>query len=133
MAMLLTITTTHQPATDLGYLLYKNPAGTQAFNLPLGYNLEADMVGDGYLFSRLRRLADPALRAPLAALSGDPTSMRTCEAEITDIGRAVFEGRENFVKLNGIDDWVLGVHLDSTIGKVWYRQDVELVPARRSA
>ncbi|MCB0104513.1 MAG: hypothetical protein KDE53_01350 [Caldilineaceae bacterium] len=24
--MLLTITTTHQPATDLGYLLYKHPA-----------------------------------------------------------------------------------------------------------
>ena len=29
--MLLTITTTHQPATDLGYLLYKNPARTQIF------------------------------------------------------------------------------------------------------
>jgi len=49
--------------------------------------------------------------------------MRTCEAEITDIGHAVFEGRENFVKLNGIDDWVLGVHLDSATGRVWYRQD----------
>jgi len=24
--MLLTLTTTHSPATDLGYLLYKNPA-----------------------------------------------------------------------------------------------------------
>jgi 3' terminal RNA ribose 2'-O-methyltransferase Hen1 len=31
--MLLTITTTHQPATDLGYLLHKNPARAQTFDL----------------------------------------------------------------------------------------------------
>jgi 3' terminal RNA ribose 2'-O-methyltransferase Hen1 len=34
--MLLTITTTHPPATDLGYLLYKNPARAQAFDLSFG-------------------------------------------------------------------------------------------------
>src|SRR5947209_19994210 len=34
--MLLTITTTHQPATDLGYLLQKNPARFQTFNLSFG-------------------------------------------------------------------------------------------------
>ena len=34
--MLLTITTTHQPATDLGYLLHKNPARVQAFDLAFG-------------------------------------------------------------------------------------------------
>ncbi|MHC4562945.1 MAG: 3' terminal RNA ribose 2'-O-methyltransferase Hen1 [Planctomycetota bacterium] len=34
--MLLTITTTHSPATDLGYLLHKNPARTQSFELPFG-------------------------------------------------------------------------------------------------
>lgn len=34
--MLLTITTTYQPATDLGYLLYKHPARLQAFNLAFG-------------------------------------------------------------------------------------------------
>nr|MBA3530883.1 hypothetical protein [Ardenticatenales bacterium] len=31
--MLLTITTTHAPATDLGYLLHKNPARLQSFGL----------------------------------------------------------------------------------------------------
>ncbi len=35
--MLLTITTTHQPATDLGYLLYKNPARVQSFDLAFGH------------------------------------------------------------------------------------------------
>lgn len=34
--MLLTITTTHQPATDLGYLLHKNPGRAQEFSLPFG-------------------------------------------------------------------------------------------------
>src|SRR3954452_12557516 len=34
--MLLTISTTHPPATDLGYLLYKNPARAQAFDLSFG-------------------------------------------------------------------------------------------------
>jgi 3' terminal RNA ribose 2'-O-methyltransferase Hen1 len=34
--MLLTIRTTHQPATDLGYLLGKNPARAQSFDLSFG-------------------------------------------------------------------------------------------------
>ncbi|WP_437727705.1 3' terminal RNA ribose 2'-O-methyltransferase Hen1 [Sorangium sp. So ce861] len=34
--MLLTLTTTHRPATDLGYLLVKNPAHTQSFALSFG-------------------------------------------------------------------------------------------------
>jgi 3' terminal RNA ribose 2'-O-methyltransferase Hen1 len=34
--MLLTITTTHHPATDLGYLLHKNPSRAQSFELSFG-------------------------------------------------------------------------------------------------
>ncbi len=34
--MLLTVTTTHRPATDLGYLLHKHPARVQSFSLPFG-------------------------------------------------------------------------------------------------
>src|SRR5215472_2022126 len=34
--MLLTITTTHRPATDLGYLLHKNPAKLHSFELSFG-------------------------------------------------------------------------------------------------
>jgi 3' terminal RNA ribose 2'-O-methyltransferase Hen1 len=34
--MLLTLTTTHAPATDLGYLLHKNPARTQSSELSFG-------------------------------------------------------------------------------------------------
>jgi hypothetical protein len=34
--MLLTISTTHEPATELGYLLHKNPARAQTFELSFG-------------------------------------------------------------------------------------------------
>ena len=34
--MLLTITTTHQPANDLGYLLHKHPERFQSFDLSFG-------------------------------------------------------------------------------------------------
>src|SRR5262249_59944238 len=34
--MLLTISTTHQPANDLGYLLHKHPERFQSFNLSFG-------------------------------------------------------------------------------------------------
>src|SRR5437899_12109397 len=34
--MLLTLTTTHSPATDLGYLLRKNPTRPQSFDLTFG-------------------------------------------------------------------------------------------------
>lgn len=34
--MLLTLTTTHSPATDLGYLLHKSPFRPQSFELPFG-------------------------------------------------------------------------------------------------
>jgi len=34
--MLLTISTTHRPATDLGFLLHKNPGRVQVFELAFG-------------------------------------------------------------------------------------------------
>src|SRR5437762_13597589 len=34
--MLLTVTTTHAPTTDLGYLLHKNPARPQSFEQSFG-------------------------------------------------------------------------------------------------
>ena len=35
-AVLLTISTTHQPASDVGFLLHKNPGRLQSFTLPFG-------------------------------------------------------------------------------------------------
>jgi hypothetical protein len=111
----------------LKYTKEKGPRVTRVIGHTMGYNFDADLVGDAYLFSRLRRLGDSDLAHPLVTLSGDPTSMRECAVALTDAGESVLGGRANAIELNGIDDWVLGVHLDSQHGTVWYRKDGTLV------
>jgi hypothetical protein len=53
--------------------------------------------------------------------------MRDCEVAITEAGELVLAGRANAIELNGIDDWVFGIHLDSRQGSVWYRKGNTLV------
>ena len=77
-----------------------------------------DPVGDMYLMDRMERLADTSLPYPALELTGDPDSMRECTVKITAAGEEILAGRKDFVNLNGIDDWVGGVHLDSKAGMV---------------
>jgi hypothetical protein len=41
---------------------------------------------------------------------------------VTDAGARALAGKANFVDLNGIDDWIGGVHLESSKGSVWFRR-----------
>jgi hypothetical protein len=93
----------------------------------MGYGFDADLVGDLYLFSRLLQLGNADLPHPLLKLSGDPDNVRSWEVVLTETGEAVLAGRANAVELNGIDDWVLGVHLDSRHGAVWYHKEGTLI------
>jgi len=93
----------------------------------LGNAEHLDPVGDIYLLARLRGLADPLLPHPALELSGDGFSIRRCEVKVTASGDDVLAGRKNFVELNGVDDWVGGVRLDSRSGAVWFRRGQELV------
>ena len=43
------------------------------------------------------------------------------EVTITALGENILAGHRNMVELNGIDDWVAGIHLDSAASRVWYR------------
>jgi hypothetical protein len=86
-----------------------------------------DRDGDVLLLWRLRRLADPALRHPAVTISGGQGSMAGAEVHLTDVGERVARGEVNFVELNGIDEWVGGVHLDSRVGDVWFHRDFDLV------
>ena len=111
----------------LKYTKEMGPKVTRVIGETAGLNFDADLVGDPYLFWRLRRLGASDLAHPLVALSGDPYNMRDCEVAITEVGELVLAGRANAIELNGIDDWVLGVHLDSSQGSVWYRKRSTLV------
>ena len=75
--------------------------------------------GDAQLYLELRQLAHAS--TPLVTLSSSVTGALTDEAEIllstfevTDDGKAVLDGRKDFVRINGIDSWLGGVHLKGT-------------------
>jgi len=86
-----------------------------------------DCVGDAYLFARLKLLGHPLLNHPLVSLKGNLAEMRETEVTVTETGKAVLNGSANAVRLNGIDDWVGGIHLDSAGGEVWFERDGVLV------
>ena len=72
-------------------------------------------LGDDTFADYLDALAAGA--SPLVALGdgagGTPGAMERTVA-LTDAGRAVLEGREDRVRLNGIDRWLGGVHLQGS-------------------
>lgn len=86
-----------------------------------------DPVGDAYLFWRLRRLASRELAEPLLTLSGDLNTPRACRAVPTAFGIEVRDGRANHVEVNGVDDWIGGVHLRQSNGSPWVRRGDELI------
>ena len=89
-----------------------------------------DPVGDMYLFWRVRRMSEA--REPLVTLKGDTRvldeNIRTCRVTPTALGLAVRDGDTNQAKVNGVDDWVGGVHLQAATGSPWYRRNGELIP-----
>jgi hypothetical protein len=48
---------------------------------------------------------------PLLRIEGGPAVMRECSVTVTAIGHDVLAGQRNAVALNGIDEWIGGMHL----------------------
>jgi Domain of unknown function (DUF1835) len=116
---------------DAALLAAVSNAGSDAFTViggAIGANHHwLDPVGDSYLFWRLRRLADPTLSEPLLTLTGDSNTARACRVMPTAFGIEVRDGRANHVAVNGIDDWIGGVHLRQPKGSPWVRKGDELI------
>jgi hypothetical protein len=89
-----------------------------------------DTVGDMYIFNRLKVLGRSDLNKPLLSLDNMKKSMGETKTELTAFGLEVLEGLHNVVEVNGIDDWVCGVHLDSSTGETWFRDGRDLVVKR---
>lgn len=89
--------------------------------------------GDAQLYLELKQLADAS--APLLTLSNsgkgasmEPAQMLLSSFEITDLGKAVLDGAQDFVRRNGIDYWLGGVHLEGDeAGWRWEEQAQELL------
>ena len=86
-----------------------------------------DCIGDAHLFARLKLLGNLSLNQPLVSLKGNLAEMRETEVTVTETGKAVLNGEVNAVRLNGIDEWVGGIHLNSAAGEVWFQRDGVLV------
>ena len=86
-----------------------------------------DVVGDSWLIERMFRLASPSLREPALEIAGARDEYGSSEVQLTPFGQRILDGKANFVALNGIDDWVFGVHLQSNAGRVWFHRDGVLV------
>jgi hypothetical protein len=98
------------------------------------------------LVGRLYRMAAPRSRQPavtIAPRAAHPCEIRLApdgaeiidppfdaEVRITPVGEQVLAGNKQMVELNGIDDWVGGIHLDASAGRVWYRSGDSLRPYR---
>jgi hypothetical protein len=89
-------------------------------------------LGDWQFLEALKRLQEA--RSPLVSLKNGPTNgeqrtelVRKLAFEITPAGRAVLQGETDFVKLNGIDQWLGGVHLTETNLWRWDEQKQEVV------
>lgn len=86
-----------------------------------------DTVGDIYLFNRLKNMAGKSLKKPLLSLNVMDDNLRNTKTEITEFGLKVLAGEYNAVQANGIEDWVAGIHLDSSKGEAWFRQGDKLM------
>lgn len=87
-----------------------------------------ECVGDNWLFWRLRRLANPNLPHPAVILNGERTTIWGTEVHLTPDGERFLRGEFNFVAMNGINDWIGGVHLDAGARNIWFHHDGTLVP-----
>jgi hypothetical protein len=87
---------------------------------------ELDVVGDVYLYSRLKNMADTKLKEPLLKLNEMQQEMRDTTVTLTEFGLQVLVGKANAIDINGIDDWVCGVHLNSASEHVWVRDGNQL-------
>jgi hypothetical protein len=91
-------------------------------------------MGDAQFWNMLNGLSN--VRVPLVSLDGkkngalDSESMQSLKVHLTDTGSAVLKGDQDFVRLNGIDRWLGGVHLagrdnlwrwDSQTGKLAFQ------------
>jgi hypothetical protein len=75
--------------------------------------------GDAQLYLELKQLAQAptpllTLNSSVTGASMDAAEMLLSTFEVTDAGKAVLDGKEDFVRRNGIDSWLGGVHLKGT-------------------
>jgi hypothetical protein len=83
-------------------------------------------LGDTFCFRIISRLA--RAQTPLLELEAHLVAPDT-ELEVTPAGRRVLDGEVDYVRLNGIDRWIGGVHLDGEEARWRWNEGTETVGA----
>lgn len=112
---------------DETLLKYTDKFGPRTAKI-IGYTLidclhGLDLVGDFYLFSRLKKMGMPDLYKPLVEANAIDLPMRDIKITILPFGKLALENKINVIQENGIDDWVGAVHLDSEKNGIWLRKN----------
>lgn len=111
----------------LQYTEKQGPKATKIIAYTLGHTMGSlDLVGDYYLFSRLKQMGKSHLAVPLIEANALDLPMRDTQIQLTSSGKQALRDQLNVISLNGIDDWVGGVHLDSSTGSVWLQKNETL-------
>lgn len=118
---------------DLDYFLLSlcRTEGTRDWEVVREYILQRSndpaFCGDLILRARLLRMSDACLRHPLLRLSGDPRRLDSMSFALTEFGQMVLQRKANAVQINGIDEWIGGVHLQSPEGRTYYLDESQAV------
>lgn len=103
------------------------PNAARIIGYTLGHGMDGlDYVGDFYLFNRLKNMGSSQLSTPLIEANSLDLPMRETHINILPAGLNALQDKVNVIELNGIDDWVGGVHQDSSTGSVWLRNNEAL-------
>ncbi len=106
----------------LKHMIAQSPSAIRAIADSMGHDETPEMVGDLFLFARLKRLGSPHLKHPLVDIENPTGHMRECQIRILPAAHEILEGRANMITLNGLDDWLGGVRL--TPDNFVWREDV---------
>ena len=88
----------------------------------MGYDETPDMVGDLYLSARFQRFGSHLLKHPLIEIDRASGPIRECHFKVLPLANQILSGAANMIEINGLDDWIGGVHL--TPHNLAYREDL---------
>jgi hypothetical protein len=111
--------------------------GSARASIAVGSVLVRESIGDTMLFDMLRvlvRAPRPLLRVAAPFIGKfESSEFNVAVLELTEDGRRVLNGRENHIRLNGIDRWIGGTHLqNNNVVWRWSESEKRIVRASKT-
>lgn len=102
--------------------LEHGPKPARVIGHTMGCDETPDLVGDIYLFRRMLAMSAPIAKHPLFRFEGNTRHMRSCAFNVLPLANEVLSGKQNMIDLNGINQWIGGLHLSEN--QIMFREDI---------